>query len=526
MIRLAVLSDPHLHDTSFGTATEGLVVRSLAASLHSTRIFNESEPALREALRQIAAERIGLCLIAGDLTDDGQPANWAAAAALLAEHAERHRTRFLLCPGNHDQWGIAGKPLVKEVVDAAGRVHRLTGPSVEPEAGTVPCPGMRMSSYAEAMGHARALGYFRDPRDLHWESPFGPSDRIEDREVAMTSPRGDRALVFDASYLVEPVAGLWILSLDANCYLPDGRGGMTDRSPEGWSAALRFKPHLLPWIADVAARAGRLGKRLVAMSHYPMVDVFGGTIPQLDRLGRRRAGRRRMPEPGETAALAATGLGLHFSGHWHVDATAACAGLVNVSVPSTVGFPAGWKLVELGEGVRLTDRPLGEAPGWNGWHDRYHAEAADRDIPALAAPDYTGFLSAHYMAMVLERRLEEDWPPRMRALLDLPLGALPERFGETAAQEPGDLPLREIFLDWYRLREAGGGPAAGLSEERWRLCAALARRFGAVDADGDAGSEAALLAVFFRTLGAHLAAGEAGMRARAELAEPGGVAAC
>lgn len=524
MIRLAVLSDPHLHDAAFGGATGSPVVRSLAASLQSTRIFNESEAALREALRQIAGERIDICLIAGDLTDDGQPANWAAAARLLAEHSARHGTRFFACPGNHDQWGIAGKPLVKEVVDEAGRTGLLAGPSVEPPPGAVACGGMRMVGHAEAMGHARALGYVPDQRDLHWETPFGPSAEIEDREALMTSPRGDRAMVFDASYLVEPVAGLWLLSLDAGCYLPDGRGDMTDRSTGGWSAALHLKPYLLPWITDVVARAERRGKRLVAFSHYPMCDVFGGTIAELDRLGGRRAGRRHMPSAAETAALAGSGLTLHFSGHWHVEAVAAAGGLVNVSLPSTVGFPAGWTQVDLGETVQVTRRPLGDAPGWDRWLPRYRAEAAGAPVPALEAETYPAFLHAHFTAIVLGRRLPEDWPPLMAALLDLPLAALPDLYGQPNPLTSGDLPLREIILDWYRLRETGGGPASGLTDARWRLCAMLARRFA--DPPPEGGPDVLLLSAFFRTLGAHLRTGVDGQAALARLAAGQDVAAC
>jgi hypothetical protein len=146
MIRIAVLADPHLHDTRFGSK-DGAVVRSLADTVHSTRVSNESGPALDRALAEIADERIGLCLIVGDLTDDGQPANWAAATARLAEHSARHGTRFFATPGNHDQWGLTGKALGKGCVDAVGRICLADGPE------------MRMLGFEASLEEARAPGY-------------------------------------------------------------------------------------------------------------------------------------------------------------------------------------------------------------------------------------------------------------------------------------------------------------------------------------------------------------------------------
>jgi 3',5'-cyclic AMP phosphodiesterase CpdA len=499
MIRIAVLSDPHLHDVEFGGA--GPLVRSLAETIHSTRVFNESAAALRQVLDDVAAAKPDLCLIVGDLTDDGQPASWAAVAAVLAGYRRTHGTRFFATPGNHDQWALAGKPLSKEVVDAGGKVATVAG---EPAPGADLVPDMRMVGYAGSLSHAAAFGYCRDPADLHWETPFGTSDRIADR-----SPGG----LPDLSYLVEPLPGLWLLSIDANVYRPEG-DGFADRSKDGWTATLTEKPHLLPWMTDVAARAQRSGKRLVAFSHYPAADIFSGSVAALDGLDAQRAGRRAMPGMAEMAALADTGIGLHFSGHFHVDATAAdpSGRLVNVAVPSTVAFPAGWKLLDLDRAdTRITTRTLGSAPGFDRWHDRYRAEVARRGDPlppVIGAPDYGAFLDRHFAAMTLDRRLDEDWPPLMRDLVltrrlsDLP--GLPDA-------EP--LPMTEVFTDWYRLRETGGGSLARVSEARRALYLRLAAEHGRTGAG--AGAEGQVLAVFFSTLGAHAGAGARGMAALA-----------
>ena len=507
MIRIAVLSDPHLHDVRFGsTAAEAPFVRSLSDSLHSTRIFNESEPALRAALDAIAAEKIGLCIIAGDLTDDGQPANWQAAAALLTDYSRRHGIRFFATPGNHDQWAMTGKPLVKNVVDPSGNVEARAGHGAPPRKGAQLCPGMRMVGYDEVPAYAARFGYHPQPSDLHWETPFGTTPELEYRKAHFASPQGGGAFVSDLSYLVEPIEGLWLLSIDANVYLPDGSGGHVDCSKEGWNATVRHKPYLLDWMRDVARRARAGNKRLVAFSHYPVTDIFHGCTPELESLPGSRAGARRMPAPDVAAAIAATGLPLHLSGHWHVDATAAVGGLVNVSVPSTVAYPAGWKCLEISaEGTHVLERAVHDAPGFDAWFARYAAEAdrTGRESSSLAVADYREFLDRHFETVVLERRLPEDWPARMRAmvktmrlpdiagLLSLPQTALP------------DIALSDIFVDWYRLREAGGGAAAGLSTERRALYAGLAQ--SAAGMTFPDGSDAAILAVFLRTLGLILA---------------------
>src|SRR5690606_39128897 len=93
-----------------------------------------------------------------------------------------------------------------------------------------------------------------------------------------------RRRMIDASYLVEPVEGLWLLSLDANVFEP--RNGAHDPVPEasyhdstdaGWNAMLRHKPFVLEWASWVAARARAAGKHLLVFSHYPMIDSMHGT---------------------------------------------------------------------------------------------------------------------------------------------------------------------------------------------------------------------------------------------------------
>ncbi|MDF0598514.1 metallophosphoesterase family protein [Psychromarinibacter halotolerans] len=503
MTRIAVLSDPHLHDVHAGTTDDTPLVRSFADSMASTRVFNESGPAFRAALDALVAEGITLCIIVGDLTDDGQPASWQAVSDLLADYTRRHGVRFFATPGNHDQWSMTGKPLAKSFVDADGHVEALAGQSIPRRAGARLWPGQRMVGYDEATLYAEAFGYRPQPSDLHWETPFGTTPDLADREARFSSARGDSAFVCDLSYLVEPVEGLWLLSLDANVYLPDGTGGYTDCSKEGWNATVRHKPYLLDWMRDVAQRARKQGKRLVTFSHYPVADVFHGCTEALARLPSSRAGARQMPRSDVAAAIAGTGIPLHFSGHWHVDSTASSPGgeVVNVAIPSTVAFPAGWKCLTLdADGARICDRAVTDAPGFDAWFGRYAAEAERtvREAPALTAADYPDFLDLHFRDVVLNRRLPEDWPKRMQPMVQTArLSDVIARLGHSDVQVP-DIAFADVFVDWYRLREAGAG-AAAVAPERRALYADLART--CASPASVSGPDTAILAVFFETLG-------------------------
>lgn len=454
MIRLAVLADPHLHDTDW-TGPPGLI-RTLRDTAASTRVFNESIPAFRQALAMIAAEAIRLVVIVGDLTDDGQPVNWATARAVLAEHKRQYGTQFFWLPGNHDQWGNAGLPLIWDQLLPDSRVETLAGPAAD--------ANLRMVGMAEAMTAAHDLGQVPRQSFIHWETPFGvsalPTDRIP--------PGGN---VPDASFLVEPIDGLWLLLIDANVWLPDGNGGFADQSPNGWAAVLDHKAWLLDWMADVAARAQAGGKRLLAFSHFPVSDPFRGVMARLADLGSGRTKQRRMPTDKEALRIAATGLTHHFSGHWHIAARSRDPGgqLLNISVPSTVAFPAGFAVVEIEGGqVSITDRHLATAPGQARQAGAYLVELLHRPDNALEAlirtTTYPAFLSSHHRHIVLTRRLHEDWPQEMAGLIDRV--TLADLAGPDLATTLRDLPMIEMLVDWYRLRETGGGPMAGIDHDR------------------------------------------------------------
>ena len=458
--QVAVLADPHFHDSGAGHSY-GLesadCVRSLAESVVSTRVFNEGAAALVCALDILVERGVRLVMIAGDLTDDGQAPNWRASAKVLDRYSQRHNMRFFLTPGNHDQWCGDGKPLRKEMVSSHGTTFAVSGDKSDETARFA--PEMFQIGQADVLNYASGFGFCRHSDDLHWETPFGSSDELASR-IGMVSRAGrDPVELPDLSYLVEPVEGLWILAIDANVYLPN-ESGWRDFGNEGWTAVSRHKAWLLDWISDVSRRARASGKQLLSMSHFPACDVLCG-VP-------RGLAERVMPTLDVAHALARTRMGLHFSGHWHINRTGAQTvgddWLVNVAVPSTASFPAAFKLVDLqGTKARIETLRLGSVSGFNAAFGHYIAE---QPMSQLAQSDnYDSFLALHFAGLIGTRFLVQDWPEAFCASLEgSTLAEILARIGSCVPEMSGSIPARLAMEDFYALEH--GGQLAGVPSGR------------------------------------------------------------
>ncbi len=476
MTKIAVIADPHVHDCSWQPENSGLTgaIRSFAETAASTRVFNESIPAFRAALDRAVAEGAKLVLLVGDLTDDGQEPNIRAALKILADYRQRHGLRVLATPGNHDFYALAGRPQIKTFLTADG-APVVVDSAHSPDAATIgTAPALKL------MAH---LGYRPEPSDLHWETPFGTDPDFAARSYLVASPDGQsRVQMIDSSYLVEPVAGIWILALDANVCAP--RNGLVDPADPkayhdptdgGWGAVMAHRAHLLGWMADVAARAKAQGKQLISFSHYPVLDPLGGASAEEVAIFGATGLARRAPPAAAAEAFAATGVPLHFSGHLHVNDCSRHAGpqpFFNLATPSPVGFPPAMKLIE-SEGPRLTLRTLdlAEVPDHDLAYAAYRAEAerAGRVPPAAShAENHGAFMDHHLSAVVQDRYIPREWPPEMAAFFaggDLrDLGAL---LGRPEALP--DLSLTQLAEDWYRLRKAADLAAGYIPAERLAL---------------------------------------------------------
>lgn len=472
--RIAVIADPHVHDVAWRPAGAGLAgaVRSWADTVASTRVFNESLPAFRAALDRAAAEGARLVIVPGDLTDDGQRHNIEVAVALIAEYERRHGLRVFMTPGNHDFWALKGRPQRKEFVGSDGR-RIVIGSHATPGGSVVSSPETAMLGAPEALTLMADLGFRPRPGDLHFETPFGNDPHWGSRTVRAASPDGAASFdMIDASYLIEPVAGLWLLSIDANIVTPrdgandlDDPAQMLDPSNGGWSALLRTRPYLFPWMRDVAERARDGGKALVAFSHYPVLDALAGASSLECALFPNSGLARRAPTLEVARCFAETGVRLHLSGHLHVNDTAVFRngreGLFNIAVPSPVGFAPAMKLLDLAaDHAQLRTIRLDDVPGHDVAYDDYRREASAEGDPspkAVSAGGHLTFLDRHLCALVGERYMAREWPHDMAEFARTHRFADLERLlwpKATPAANTADLALTVLAEDWYRLRKA------------------------------------------------------------------------
>lgn len=525
-MRIAIIADPHIHDAAFDWRGDGAPsLRTLADTIGSTRVFNESGPAARAALDDIAARGISIVIVPGDLTDDGQRHARDKAIGMLQEYSVRHGMRFFATVGNHDLFACAGRHHAKRLLNPDGSHDLVTSDAQAPASGEVArivseamyCPG-----YDETIPAMAELGFMRQARDLHWESPFGTCDDLNRRRYEVASDTGVvRASMIDASYLVEPVEGLWLLSLDANVYRPadDGVGsslGFVDDADAGWNAAIKHKRFLLDWIAGVTQRATAQGKQLIAFSHYPVVDPLSGTYSDELALFGKSAFALRMPLPEVSEQLSAAGLRCHFSGHWHVNNTARFESdtgyLVNISMPSPVGFPAAYKIAEIDAvGMSMQTIPIREVEGFDLAFAAYAREAQRTGMAAgllLGAADHFEFISRHLALLVRDRYLPREWPAALQTeLTAMKLAEVATLGGRgplpAAATALGQLPFFEMIVDWYRLRKGGDVARQDIDATRLAAYRALIDHFAI--GNWPDGSMPAQLAIFMRMLGRYLA---------------------
>lgn len=522
-MRLAIIADPHLHDTSYDPRGDGSgAFRTLSETVGSTRVFNESVPAFRAALDDIVRKGISYVILLGDLTDDGQNYAVACARGILSEYEDRHGLRFFACVGNHDLFAISGRHRRKAFLRPDGSTYHVSSDANDPV--DVISDAMRCGGYREFVAAFANLGFMRQKGDLLWETPFGTEDEPGSRIAELSGlSEGQGGSMFDASYLVEPIDGLWLLSLDANVWINDASvpAGALDRSEAGWNAAVLHKPYLLAWLSSVVARSKASGKRLVVFSHYPVLSPLSSDpAEELALLGKTDL-LARMPSMATSQLIAATGVRLHFSGHWHVDGSSAEGALVNVAVPSLVGLPAAYKIVQLEQDrADIETVPLEDVPGFDAAWQVYRSEAARVDplhAVVTSGRGYQDFLSEQQGRLAVERHLGCEWPPDIvqtfsrSTLADL---AAPFGFDVGAL---GHRPMQEVVGDWYRLRRAGPLAHQLIGEPRLNIYRSLAQLYAG--ASFPAGSAASSFRLFMLMMGSYLADREPILSV--QLSEPG-----
>ena len=370
-------------------------IRTMYAQLTSTRLFNENYFAFRAALDDAYAKGIRHVAFPGDYSDDAQPMNIDGIAEVLKEYQAKGM-RFFLAPGNHDPNEPfddleAGKNDFLTKDGKEQKVFATSNPACVAKDPTVVCTDQLMEQgYEKLMAKLGEFGFTPNKADLHWETPFSKytgnqysyqealaQSAVRSREFEICAEgsggvfkaAGEAKLgkpytrcttMIDSSYLVEPVKGLWLLSIDANVFVPNARfdpanptkfNGYDGAGNAGWNKVLTHKMFLTEWIKTVTARAKAEGKQLMAFSHYPTMDFYANQTSAMKAAFKPGAFQTaRVPDAATAAGVAATGLRMHVGGHMHFNGTNDYADangsyLVNVQSPSLAVYGAAYKII-------------------------------------------------------------------------------------------------------------------------------------------------------------------------------------
>ena len=472
-VRIAFMPDVHFHDVHARFKGDGFpgvrnpgdgriaTIRTMQAQLTSTRLFNENHFAFLAALDDAIARGARYIVLPGDFSDDGQPVHLRGLVKVLDDYSARHGVTFLATLGNHDPARpldlaggkpdflgsdpVTGEVGVPRAVYSRGGNADCSTPwrGLAAQVGDSYCTeDMRMLGHAGVTAMLARYGFMPQPQYLYYETPYShyryadythatalEQAAWEHRRHRICDDDGKHCTTLaDASYLVEPVEGLWLVGLDANVYLPTGPGAndFTGSRNQGYDAMLAHKPHVIDWLADVVARGKALGKQVVAFSHFPMAEFYDGASDDLAALlGEDAMQLTRRPSEATTRALAATGLRLHVAGHMHFNDMAVRryddgSGLFNIQAPSLAAYVPAYTLMTLDGSPRVgveTVR-LREVPHFDAFFPLYraeHAREASWDLSILDATDYHDF-TRRYIGELTRLRLLDDWPCDMRAL--------------------------------------------------------------------------------------------------------------
>lgn len=478
-LQIAFMPDIHFHDiyANFSDgAFAGLpnsqsgkhaTIRSMAAQLKSTRLFNENYFALLAALDDAAARGIKLIALPGDFSDDGQPLHIRGLAAILQHYSDTYGMQFFAAPGNHDPVRPFSRPAGKsDYLGINGYEQPIYSPGSEACSAKLPAvqshtklsticsEEVKELGYNEIMAQLAPFGFYPQPGYLYWETPY--SNYNEDNyhfsqaseqatytrrqyEICLQGTGGrykqpdysQCSMVPDSSYLVEPVEGLWLLAIDANVYLPQAGGnGYAGAGNAGYNRMFSHKTQVTDWITRVVQRAEQAGKTLIAFSHYPMTEFYNGQSAAIaEQFGADSFQLARSPADSVSNMLAATGLKLHIGGHMHINDTGISKSpdgkvLVNVQAPSLAAYVPAYKLVTIKpqQNVEVQTVVLHDIPRYNELFEHYqqeHNALAQQGRPLwnkaiLTAQNYREFTNWHLSELTRQRFLPQDWPAPLR----------------------------------------------------------------------------------------------------------------
>lgn len=467
-LQIAFLADVHLHDI-YGQLSDSeykgiinptnnryVLARTMESQLRSTRLFNENYFALLAALDDIAKRGVKYVVLPGDFSDDGQPMNVRGLKNILNEYSLKYGITFLGTTGNHDP--------VRPFAQEAGKTDFL-GTNGQPQAimskegmfkpsGNDALPvvisqDIKKMGYREIIHELADFGFFPNKNHFYWETPFTTYNHdnytfenaqaqsgIEQRMYELSGVR-----IPDVSYLVEPLADVWFLAIDANVYIPNEKAVTDTENPsnygnagDGYSKVLTDKTHLVEWVKRVTADAKKLGKTLIVFSHYPMVEFTDGASVHIENMmGKGKMQLGREPGPNVSSILADAGITLHFGGHMHINDTGVFTSengntLVNVQIPSLAAYIPAYKLLTVKNDslMEVETVVMDSVPRFNELFPLYELECQYLqskgsqtiwDKAILSSKTYKEFTMWHLKELVRLRFIPSDWPDEMKEIV-------------------------------------------------------------------------------------------------------------
>jgi len=461
-VQIAFIADAHLQDifAKFEDSNyqgipnpvtgEYANIRTMNSQLHSTRIFNENYFAFLEALNDIVKRGIKQVVLPGDFSDDGQPVHVRGLRKILNEYTQKYGLSFYVTTGNHDvvrpfsqdavKTDFLGKDGKEQIISSSPDNFNKNKTELEP----IITVDIKNWGYKETINEMRDFGFFPKKSDVYWETPFsnysyenynfGEAQKESVLEKRTYLIKNTNLYLPDASYLVEPIKGIWLLAIDANAYVPNEKLSGKPNDPHDFSGAntgynnvLIYKKHLLNWVKKVASEAKQKGKILIAFSHYPMVDFNDDASPELKKLfGANKMQLQRVPNEEVAQQFADTGIQIHFGGHMHINDTGVRTSakgntLFNIQTPSLATYMPAYKILTIhtNSDLEVETVVIGKVNKFNSLFPFYEQEYAHlKEIKSkniwnneiLKAKDYEDFTNWHLKELVRLRFLPEDFP--------------------------------------------------------------------------------------------------------------------
>lgn len=321
------------------------------------KLLRESSAILDAAIDRIASQNVEYAIVPGDLTKDGARLSHQAFATAIAE-LEQQGIEVYVVPGNHD---IRNPHAYSYAGDTTTQAESIT-------------PAEFAQIYGD-YGYDQAL--YRDPNSL--------------------------------SYIAEPIPGVWLFALDSAQY----EQNQTLGKPETGGA---FSQESLNWITGKLAEAQSQDKQVMAMMHHGLVEHYTGQSEP------GSLGEDYVVENWQTVSkrLAAAGLNLVFTGHYHAQDVTAYTWpaenlkLTDVETGSLVTYPVPYRVATLNPDDTLDIQS-------------HYISAIDYDTGLMTFPEYA------------EAYLDEGMTGLAYALLTAPAdqggyGLAPEQAEVAAAQ--------------------------------------------------------------------------------------------